>query len=82
LFNGRQRDLSQGLAHARINTCSDHLTSAVPTSEAFTVIITGASSGVGLHAAHSLAERAWFVVVACRDPAKAARLAQQAGIAP
>ncbi len=40
-----------------------------------TVIVTGASSGVGLHAAKSLAERGWFVVMACRDPAKAARAA-------
>ncbi len=54
----------------------------MPTSEASTVIITGASSGVGLHAARLLAERGWFVVMACRDTAKAARAAQQAGIAP
>jgi protochlorophyllide reductase len=52
----------------------------VPTSDPSTVIITGASSGVGLHAAQSLAQRGWFVVMACRDPAKAARAAQQLGI--
>jgi protochlorophyllide reductase len=44
--------------------------------------VTGASSGVGLHAAQSLAERGWFVVMACRDQAKAARAARQVGIAP
>ena len=42
-----------------------------------TVIITGASSGVGLHAAKSLAARGWFVVMACRDLKKAAAVAQQ-----
>ena len=45
-----------------------------------TVIVTGASTGVGLHAARSLAERGWFVVMACRDMAKAANAAQQLGI--
>ncbi len=47
-----------------------------------TVIVTGASSGVGLYAAQALARRGWFVVMACRDPAKAARAAQGLGIAP
>ncbi|MFN4848514.1 MAG: protochlorophyllide oxidoreductase, partial [Microcystis sp.] len=32
-----------------------------------TVIITGTTSGVGLYAAKSLAQRGWFVVMACRD---------------
>jgi protochlorophyllide reductase len=45
------------------------------------VIITGASSGVGLFAAKSLADRGWFVVMACRDPDKARRAAQRLGIA-
>jgi len=44
------------------------------------VIVTGASSGVGLHAAKSLAERGWFVVMACRDVAKAERVAREVGI--
>ena len=47
-----------------------------------TVIITGASSGVGLYAAKSLSERGWFVVMACRDVAKARQAAQRLGIAP
>jgi len=47
-----------------------------------TVIVTGASSGVGLYAAQALARRGWFVVMACRDPAKAARAAQALGIPP
>jgi hypothetical protein len=39
------------------------------------VIITGASSGVGLHATKALVDRGWHVVMACRDLAKAARAA-------
>ena len=46
-----------------------------------TVIITGASSGVGLYAAKSLAERGWFVVMACRDLPKARQAAQALGVA-
>ena len=45
-----------------------------------TVIVTGASSGVGLYATKSLTERGWFVVMACRDTAKAARVASETGI--
>jgi protochlorophyllide reductase len=46
------------------------------------VIITGASSGVGLHATKALADRGWHVVMACRDLPKAARAAAGLGIAP
>ena len=45
-----------------------------------TVIITGASSGVGLYAAKSLAQRGWHVVMACRNPMKAGRVAQEVGM--
>ncbi|MEB3199393.1 MAG: protochlorophyllide reductase [Synechococcaceae cyanobacterium] len=38
-----------------------------------TVLITGASSGVGLFATRSLVDRGWHVVMACRDTAKARR---------
>lgn len=47
-----------------------------------TVIITGASSGVGLYAAQALARRNWFVVMACRDLDKAAAAARMLGIPP
>jgi protochlorophyllide reductase len=47
-----------------------------------TVIITGASSGVGLYAAKALAQRGWYVVMACRDLAKSVAAAESVGIKP
>ncbi|MDX1978034.1 MAG: protochlorophyllide reductase [Pseudanabaenaceae cyanobacterium bins.68] len=47
-----------------------------------TVIITGASSGVGLYTAKALAERGWYVVMACRDLGKAKQAAQDLNIPP
>lgn len=47
-----------------------------------TVIITGASSGVGLQAARSLAQKGWYVVMACRDIPKIEQAAQSVGMAP
>lgn len=41
-----------------------------------TVVITGASSGVGLYAAKAFAQRGWHVVMACRDLAKAEKVAE------
>lgn len=45
-----------------------------------TVVITGASSGVGLYATKAFAQRGWHIVMACRDLEKAAKAAQAVGI--
>ena len=45
-----------------------------------TVIVTGASSGVGLNAAKALADRGWHVVMACRNVEKAQRVAKEIGM--
>jgi protochlorophyllide reductase len=48
-----------------------------------TVVITGASSGVGLQAARSLAQTGqWHVVMACRDLPKTETAAQAVGMSP
>ena len=52
-----------------------------PKGTKHTVIITGASSGLGLSAARELAQSGdWHVVMACRDFSKAELAAQQAGM--
>ncbi len=45
-----------------------------------TVIITGASSGVGLNAAKALADRGWHVIMACRNLEKAQQVALAIGM--
>ncbi len=47
-----------------------------------TVIITGASSGVGLYTAKAMVQRGWHVVMACRDLPKTVTAAQAVGIPP
>jgi protochlorophyllide reductase len=44
-------------------------------------IITGASSGVGLHATDALVKRGWTVIMACRDLDKARSAARSLGLA-
>ena len=45
-----------------------------------TVVITGASSGVGLYGALALAKRGWHVVMGCRDLDKAQKAAETVGM--
>ncbi|MFO7628279.1 MAG: protochlorophyllide reductase [Prochlorococcaceae cyanobacterium] len=47
-----------------------------------TVLVTGASSGVGLYASKALLKRGWHVVMACRDSEKARRAAADLGLEP
>lgn len=47
-----------------------------------TVIVTGASSGLGLYGAQALLARRWHVVMACRDLDKARRVCADLGMAP
>ncbi len=47
-----------------------------------TVIITGASSGVGLYGAKALAKKGWHVVMACRNLEKTQKVANEVGMSP
>ena len=56
-------------------------TSAKATEQKPTVIITGASSGLGLNAAAALAKSGeWHVIMACRDFSKAVSAAKRLGL--
>lgn len=57
------------------------MATADKTAQKPTVIITGASSGLGLNAARALAASGWHVIMACRDFLKAEQAAQRLGMA-
>jgi NADPH:quinone reductase-like Zn-dependent oxidoreductase len=63
-------DLSRSLGCGAL-----HAPAAVLKHRKPVVIVTGASSGVGLHATKALTGRGWHVVMACRGLAKAGRAA-------
>ncbi len=50
------------------------------TNSQSTVIITGASSGVGLQGARALAQKGWHVIMACRNIPKTAQAAEALGM--
>jgi protochlorophyllide reductase len=50
--------------------------------QSHTVIITGASSGVGLYAAKALAAQGWHVIMACRNLPKTEQVAKAQGLNP
>lgn len=49
-------------------------------SQKSTVVVTGASSGVGLYAAKALAKKGWHVVMACRNLEKTQKVAKEVGM--
>ncbi len=44
-----------------------------------TIVVTGASSGVGLYTTKALIQRGWHVIMACRDVRKGGQAAQELG---
>lgn len=52
----------------------------MPATDTPTAIVTGASSGVGLHATAALVKRGWHVVMACRDLGKAGDALRRLGL--
>ena len=54
-------------------SASGNVPSAQPAATPGTVLVTGASSGVGLFATKALVDRGWHVVMACRNVDKAHR---------
>ncbi|KAK9285675.1 hypothetical protein L1049_024874 [Liquidambar formosana] len=81
----KKRKLSVGAIRAQTATSSPAINQATPegkkTLRKGNVVITGASSGLGLATARALAETGkWHIIMACRNFLKAERAAKSAGI--
>ncbi|KAL7103598.1 hypothetical protein ACP275_08G189400 [Erythranthe tilingii] len=81
-FSSRKSSVLRVQAVATAPTATPATSQGKKTTRKGTVIITGASSGLGLATAKALSESGkWHVVMACRDFLKAEKAAKSAGMA-